>query len=198
MLLKECEPGAGRRQDLTLIVEQADRCKKIVSGLLHFARQNKVLRQPVDLREVVARGLRSVTVPAAVAVTIRHQLADPVAELDADQMVQVITNLVSNACAAMPNGGTLAIETDDRPEAVRLHVGDTGQGIPPEVRPKVFDPFFTTKQIGQGTGLGLAVTYGIIKMHQGDITFTTNHNPAAGPTGTRFTVTLPRRGPSAS
>lgn len=196
LLLKECEPGAGRRQDLELIVEQAERCKKVVSGLLHFARQNKVLRQPIDLREVVVRGLRSVTIPASVTVTLRHRLADPVAELDADQIVQVLTNLVSNACAAMPGGGALVIETDDRPDAVRLHVGDSGQGIAPEVLPKIFEPFFTTKQIGQGTGLGLAVTYGIVKMHQGDITVTTNPDPAAGPTGTRFTITLPRRGQS--
>ena len=77
----------------------------------------------------------------------------------------------------------------------RLIVQDTGVGIPEENRAKIFDPFFTTKQIGKGTGLGLAVTYGIIKMHRGDIDVASNCDPAEGPTGTTFTITLPRHSP---
>ena len=73
-------------------------------------------------------------------------------------------------------------------------MADTGIGIPKENMPKIFEPFFTTKQIGKGTGLGLAVTYGIVKMHRGSIDVVSNADPAAGPTGTTFTVTLPRRG----
>jgi signal transduction histidine kinase len=80
---------------------------------------------------------------------------------------------------------------DDR---VRVSVGDTGCGIPPENLDKVFEPFFTTKQVGKGTGLGLAVTYGIVKMHRGDVVAHSNADPEAGPTGTTFTVTLPRKG----
>ena len=77
---------------------------------------------------------------------------------------------------------------------MRIAVSDTGVGIPPENIKKIFDPFFTTKQMGKGTGLGLAVTYGIVKMHCGDIRVQSQADPAAGPTGTTFTVTLPRKG----
>lgn len=69
---------------------------------------------------------------------------------------------------------------------------DTGVGIPAEHRAKVFEPFFTTKPLGGGTGLGLAVSYGIAKIHKGDLTFESNANPAAGPTGSRFCLWLPR------
>jgi len=81
---------------------------------------------------------------------------------------------------------------------VRFIVTDTGVGIPPEHFPKLFEPFFTTKKVGQGTGLGLAVTYGIVKMHRGDIKVHSNADPAKGPTGTTFTVILPRRRQEAS
>jgi signal transduction histidine kinase len=77
-------------------------------------------------------------------------------------------------------------------------VEDTGEGIPAEVRPRIFEPFFTTKKAGEGTGLGLAVSYGIVKMHHGDIRVETNTDASAGPTGTKFTVLLPRRRPAAS
>jgi two-component system NtrC family sensor kinase len=73
-------------------------------------------------------------------------------------------------------------------------VADTGIGIPRENLTKIFEPFFTTKQIGKGTGLGLAVTYGVVKMHRGDIRVESNADPAAGHTGSTFTVTLPRKG----
>ncbi len=181
------------REDLVMIAEQADRCKKIVAGLLHFARQNKVVRIPNDLRELINRAMLTIPVPEGIAVNIKHGLVDPLAEVDRDQIVQVLTNLVSNAVAAMENGGTLTIATEGDEHHVRLIVHDTGVGIPPENIKKVFDPFFTTKQMGKGTGLGLAVTYGIVKMHSGDIRVQSQANPAAGPTGTTFTVTLPRK-----
>ena len=95
----------------------------------------------------------------------------------------------------MPHGGTLTIQTGGDERNVFLRVRDTGVGIPEENRKKIFEPFFTTKPMGKGTGLGLAVTYGIIKMHCGDIRVESQANPAAGPTGTTFTVTLPRREP---
>jgi signal transduction histidine kinase len=92
----------------------------------------------------------------------------------------------------MPNGGTLTVRTRGTPENVFFVIGDTGTGIPPENIRKIFEPFFTTKQIGKGTGLGLTVTYGIVKMHRGDIQVQSNADAAAGPTGTTFTVIVPR------
>jgi two-component system NtrC family sensor kinase len=183
-----------------MVVEQADRCKKIVSGLLNFARQNKVEHGRVNLVELVQKALRSVPPPMNVSLEFDHRMADPAAELDADQLTQVLVNLVGNAYAAMPDGGALRVTVRDEgagSERCILEVSDTGIGIPAENIPKLYEPFFTTKKAGQGTGLGLAVTYGIVKMHRGDITVTSNADPARGATGTTFTVSLPRRRPVA-
>ena len=179
--------------DLSMVVEQADRCKKIVAGLLDFARQSKVEHERIEIGQLVQRGLRGIAHPLGVEVVVEHGVKDPVLEVDPDQMTQVLVNIVSNAFAAMPDGGRLTIRTADDPDRVRIAVSDTGTGILPEHLPKLFEPFFTTKKSGKGTGLGLAVTYGIVKMHRGDIKVRSNADPAKGPTGTTFTVDLPRR-----
>ena len=194
LLLDEVEKDTEIEGDLKMVAEQADRCKKIVGGLLHFARQNKVVRQPINVCKWVDRSLKSLPAPGKIAVRIEHDLDDPIAELDRDQVAQVLTNLVSNAYAAMGEEGMLTVRTEGNELSVRLIVRDTGVGIPKENLTKIFEPFFTTKQIGKGTGLGLAVTYGIVKMHSGDIRVQSNADPEAGPTGTTFTVTLPRQG----
>ncbi len=193
ILLDEFGDDPRLNEDLGLIAEQADRCKKIVSGLLHFARRNKVNPAPCDLWELIEDTIRSVTVPAGVKVAVEHSaLSDPVADLDHDQIIQVLTNLVSNAVTAMPSGGTLTVELADAGEMVRIVVRDTGVGIPRENLSKIFEPFFSTKQLGVGTGLGLAVTYGIVKMHCGEISASSNNDPDSGPTGTAFDIRLPR------
>ncbi len=181
------------RDDLAMVVEQADRCKKIVAGLLDFARQNKVEHDRIDITELVQRGLRGLAHPLAVDIVVEHAVSDRFVEVDPDQITQVLVNLLSNAFAAMPDGGRLTIRTEGDEERVRLSVSDTGVGILPEHFDKLFEPFFTTKKVGQGTGLGLAVSYGIVKMHRGDIKVQSNPFPAKGPTGTTFTVVLPRR-----
>jgi signal transduction histidine kinase/iron only hydrogenase large subunit-like protein len=194
LLLDEIEKSHPIREDLTMIAEQADRCKRIVAGLLDFARQNRVLLQTMDMRELVERGLRAVPAPEHIAVEVEHRLDDPLCECDLDQMIQVLTNLISNAYAAMPDGGTLRIQTSGDDNQVCVVVRDTGMGIAKQNMSKIFTPFFTTKEMGKGTGLGLAVTYGIVKMHRGDIRVKSNADAAAGPTGTTFTVTIPRQG----
>jgi signal transduction histidine kinase/iron only hydrogenase large subunit-like protein len=192
-LLEQLGDRPEYREDLSMVVEQADRCKKIVAGLLDFARQNKVEHDRIDLAELVQRGLRGLAHPLGVEIEVEHAVANPSVEVDPDQITQVLVNLVSNAFAAMPDGGRLRIRTEDEPDAVRIVVSDTGVGIPREHFGKLFEPFFTTKRGGKGTGLGLAVSYGIVKMHRGDIKVHSNADPALGPTGTTFTVQLPRR-----
>jgi signal transduction histidine kinase/Pyruvate/2-oxoacid:ferredoxin oxidoreductase delta subunit len=193
LLLEECEGESEIKSDLETIVDQANRCKRIISGLLNFARQNRVVRQPTDLSELVDKVIRTAPTEENIAVTVQDELADPIAEIDADQIVQVLTNLFTNAQQAMPDGGSISILLTDDPDSVTIRLSDTGTGIPEEYMARLFDPFFTTKQVGMGTGLGLAVTHGIVKMHRGQITVESNRNPAAGPTGTAFTVELPRR-----
>ena len=120
------------------------------------------------------------------------KLCDPIAEIDGDQIVQVVTNMLANAQHAMPDGGRITITLDGTDETVLLTIADEGTGIAPEHLEKLFSPFFTTKQVGKGTGLGLAVSHGIVKMHRGQIGVESNADPAKGPTGTTFTISLPR------
>ncbi len=193
LLLEETPASSALRPDLETIVEQTDRAKRIVAGLLNFARQSKATLVETDLRALVDRALRSATVPPGITVEVVHADPAPTAELDGDKLGQVLINLITNAVAAMAGAGTLRIGTAIRGDQVRIEVSDSGVGIPPENRDKVFLPFFTTKPAGEGTGLGLAVSYGIVTMHRGTIRVESNTDPAAGPTGTTFTVVIPAR-----
>ncbi len=194
LVLDEASREDSHFEDMKMIAEQADRCKKIVAGLLHFARQNKVARLATDIPKLVARTLGTIQTPPRLKLTVENELADPMADVDKDQIAQVLTNLVNNAIAATPERGTVVVHCSGDPDWVFLCVRDTGTGIAKENLKKIFEPFFTTKKIGKGTGLGLAVSYGIVKMHSGDITVSSNADPAAGPTGTEFRVRLPRHG----
>jgi len=194
LLLEECDRDSALRGDLSMIASQADRCKKIVAGLLDFARQKEVRRKRTNVCEIVEQSLKDSRVPGRIRTGVVCDVADPHAELDADQFTQVLTNLISNAVAAMPEGGDLTLQVAGDDGRVCFIVSDTGSGIPPGNVKRIFDPFFTTKPIGKGTGLGLAVTYGIVKMHYGDIEVESNADPSTGPTGTTFTVSIPRAG----
>ncbi len=193
ILLEECAPDDPVREDLRLIAEQAARCKKIVSGLLNFARKNQINHQEVNVRELVDHSLGSLIVPDNINVKIENTMAIPQAMLDPEQMTQVLSNLVKNAIDAMPDGGEIKIRLEDSPVDISITVSDTGTGIKEEFRSKIFEPFFTTKGIGHGTGLGLATAYGIVKMHKGQITLESNDDPAKGSTGTSFKIVLPRK-----
>jgi signal transduction histidine kinase len=192
LLLEENGGNGQLRDDLETIVEQADRCKRIVSGLLNFARQNKTICQPTNVIELVQDTIKTVNLPDEITVTTILELDEPVAEIDREQIAQLLVNLFTNAQSAMPSGGELTVAVRGDDANVHLSVRDTGVGIPEENLSKIFDPFFTTKQIGKGTGLGLAVLYGIVKMHRGSVKVQSNTDPEKGPCGTVFSVTLPR------
>jgi signal transduction histidine kinase/iron only hydrogenase large subunit-like protein len=191
LLREEAGEESGIRKELTLISDQATRCKRIVSDLLDFARENKLLLEQIRVEELVKRSLASIPLPANVDIDIAFGHSHPECECDPAQMIQVLTNLYSNAFAAMSGGGKLAVATREEAERLIISVHDTGTGIPPENMKHIFQPFFTTKQIGKGTGLGLAVVYGIVKMHRGDITVESNPDAARGATWTRFKVSIP-------
>jgi signal transduction histidine kinase len=163
-----------------------------VAGLLNFARKNQVNHQHVNIRELMDHSLEGIIVPEKVRIKVADETTNPDAMLDSEQMIQVITNLVKNAIDAMPSGGSINIKLEDSLSDVFIMISDTGTGIKEEDRAKIFEPFFTTKSIGQGTGLGLATAYGIVKMHKGQITVESNTDPLRGPTGTTFRIALPR------
>jgi signal transduction histidine kinase/iron only hydrogenase large subunit-like protein len=191
LLNEEAESDSPLRNDIQIITQEADRCKKIVSGLLNFSRKNKLIINKANINELVDQCFKLIQVPENVTISIIHEIKGITAEVDKDQLIQVINNLATNAITAMPEGGALTIETKLLESEFQIIVSDSGFGIPEQNMKKVFEPFFTTKKIGQGTGLGLAVSYGIIKMHKGQINVNSNANPDKGPTGTKFIVTLP-------
>jgi two-component system, NtrC family, sensor kinase len=185
-----------------IIREQAERISKIIRQLLDFSRHGVSPREPADLRHIAAQMLSLLT-PIAEKHSARISMPDgdgsacPVL-IDANQIRQVLANLVLNGIQAMPNGGNLTVRVDSRPtrppadhggpEAtyVCLEIEDEGVGIAPDCLPRVFDPFFTTKPIGEGTGLGLWVSYRIVRDHGGWI-----EAESAMQRGSRFRVYLP-------
>lgn len=192
ILKDETPPDHPVYKDLQLIVEQAERCRGIVGGLLNFARKNQVFLVETNMVEFVKRSVDSIIHPENVEIRVENKLSDPIARIDKDQMMQVLTNLEKNAVEAMPKGGTLNISLTGSDHEVELAISDTGIGIPEENMEKIFTPFFTTKEVGKGTGLGLPLIYGIVKMHRGQVQVTSNADPWKGETGTTFTIKIPR------
>jgi signal transduction histidine kinase len=193
ILLEDTPKNSPEYSDLKLIVEQANRCKKIVGGLLNFARKNQVLLSEVNINSIVKHSLDSLIIPKEIQVNIDSaEVRNPIVHIDQEQMTQVISNLVKNAIEAMPDGGILSIKLKENIHHISFIVSDTGTGIKEEDIEKIFEPFFTTKGVGKGTGLGLATAYGIVKMHKGQITVSSNVDKEKGQTGTTFTITIPR------
>ncbi|MDY0101518.1 MAG: [Fe-Fe] hydrogenase large subunit C-terminal domain-containing protein [Lentimicrobium sp.] len=181
------------RNDLELIAEQAERCKKIVGGLLNFARKNQVNLTDVNLNNLLEHAISTVISPPGVKISMESMIHNPMVSLDFDQMTQVFTNLLKNSVEAMPEtGGIIQVRLTEAKDEYTVHISDSGYGISTENMDKLFTPFFTTKPIGKGTGLGLPIIYGIVKMHKGGIAVKSNANPEKGPTGTTFSITLPR------
>lgn len=179
-------------KDLELIVEQTERCKKIVGGLLNFARKNQVKKEECNLYDFVFHSTESVVIPQNVELSFTSDLKDPIIMIDKDQMMQVLTNLEKNAIEAMPEGGVLGIHLSDTESNFQIKISDTGVGIPPENMDKLFTPFFTTKELGKGTGLGLPLVYGIVKMHKGQINVISNTEENKGQIGTHFILDVPK------
>ncbi len=178
--------------DLELIVDQTERCKKIVGGLLNFARKNQVKKAETNIEKFVIRSTESIVIPQNVKLKVVVDLKDPIIMIDQDQMMQVLTNLEKNAIEAMPDGGMLTVKVVDNESNFQVHIQDTGIGIPKENMEKLFTPFFTTKQLGKGTGLGLPLVYGIVKMHKGQINVISNTDENNGATGTTFIIDVPK------
>lgn len=177
------------RKGLQTIVTQVERITRVMNQLLAFARRRPVEHRALDLRETIEDNLEIFHERLSHNnITVETSFAEdcPLVHADADQICQVLINLVMNAIHAMPNGGTMRLVLAPNRDMVKLTVTDTGQGMPEEVIAKVFEPFFTTKEFGKGTGLGLTVVKGIIEEHNGAI-----HVESEPGKGTTFTICLP-------
>ena len=180
------------RDALTVILQQAQRCRIIVGDLLLFSRSRREEWRRMEARELVAgvaRVFERDSLRQGVVLDIDVPDTLPPIEVDAVGMEQVLTNLVTNALQATRSGGRVSIRVRAVPDRLEFQVQDDGPGIPPEILPRLFEPFFTTKDPGTGTGLGLSVSHAIVKQHEGAIRVE-NVDGQLG-RGARFTVELP-------
>jgi signal transduction histidine kinase len=192
ILKDECDPDSEIYKDLETIASQAHRCKTILAGLLNFARKNELNKTMIKLNSFFENVKKSVILPKGVNLIVSHENADFEVELDESQMIQVFVNFINNAVDAMKSSGEIRITTGTDRQSVIFIIEDTGPGITEENQKRLFEPFFSTKQMGKGTGLGLAVVYGIIKMHRGKIKVESNADASKGKTFARFIVNLPK------
>jgi len=178
------------KQHLEIIESETRRCNEIIGNLMQFSRQEKGEFDDLSINEVVEKSVSIVDHQLGLNnVQVAMDLAPDIPKIigNANQLQQVLMNLAINAQQAMdPDDGTVDIATYFDDENVYISVSDTGPGISQEVAEKIFEPFFTTKAAGQGTGLGLSVTYGIIRDHHGDIRLEQSDSG-----GARFVVQLP-------
>jgi signal transduction histidine kinase len=197
MLLKAHRDGDPESDDLQMIVNEANRCRSIMRGLLDFARQSRVVKTPTDLGALVRDVADSLLMKCAhlglgggaARVTAEVQPGLPLLMLDGEQVRQMLVNLVQNGLDALPESGgevCMSAGMDESGNLAVLKVRDTGSGMPPEMLTEIFTPFYTTKQLGQGTGMGLSIVYGVVKMHAGDISMDSEVGK-----GTTFTIRLP-------
>ena len=172
MLAKQLPSGDPRQQLIEKIVKQTFRASEIVNNLLNFSRTGAAEFTEVNLNAVIEEMLSLVAHPfrtAQVQVTRNLQGELPAVLGSSNQLQQVFLNLFMNARDAMPSGGMLEVRSKAFNGSVEVEITDTGAGIPRENLNRIFDPFFTTKSSGRGTGLGLSVSYGIIKEHAGKV-----------------------------
>jgi two-component system, NtrC family, sensor kinase len=192
MLMQQIPDTDPRRQLLEKIHRQTSRASSIVNNLLNFSRVTEARYAPVDLNRVIDDTIQLLEAQlrnTEIEVVRSYDGELPLAFGDGPKLQQVLMNLILNARDAMPQGGRLEISTESDEDSAVIEIRDTGLGIAPEHLSKIYDPFFTTKQIGKGTGLGLAVSYGIIRDHGGHIDVESKLGE-----GTRFQITLPLAG----
>jgi signal transduction histidine kinase len=179
---------AETKEKLKLISTQIARITQVTRDMMDFARVRPAARAAIDVNQVLETSLRLASFDKAFQrLELRKSFDEDLPEIfaDADQLQQVFLNLLLNARDAMPDGGEIFLKTQRANGEVHIEIADTGAGIDAENLKKVFDPFFSTKPTGKGTGLGLAVCYGIVTAHGGRIEVASNGK------GTSFIVALP-------
>jgi len=194
-ILLEKLPQDSQEYDILKTIEkQATNAKRIVENLLSFVRHKEHKEQLVNINECIETVIDVMNNTIAINnIEVKKNLQEklPFVKGDAGELQQVFFNIINNAIYVMKGGGLLTISTRYDGEWVEICISDTGCGIPKEHRQRIFDPFFTTKEVGKGTGLGLWVSYNIIKKHNGIISFETKTKEESEETGTKFIIKLP-------
>ncbi|AFM22997.1 hybrid sensor histidine kinase/response regulator [Desulfomonile tiedjei] len=194
LLLQKVQDDEESRKDLEVIVRETTRIRGIVQGILDFARESPVQKTQQHVEDIVDSTLEILVGQHkffGIELVKEYDAESPEVVFDANLMEQVFMNIILNALDSMAGSGTLTVRTRRTTEAVEVDFTDTGKGMPEDIVEKIFDPFFTTKDSseGMGMGLGLAISYGIVKNHNGDIVVNTRQGK-----GTTFTVRLPLPG----
>ena len=191
LCLLEAEQETTQFKNLSLIEKETKRCKTIIDNLLKFSRQEKVAFDMIDVNRVALDTIAIISHQLGInQIKLLQELTPELPPVygNANQIQQVLLNLMINAQQAlggMPGTIKLATSRLDM-KTIKIQVTDDGPGIPEDVQSKIFEPFFTTKPVGQGTGLGLSVSYGIVKTHKGNIDIQSEPGK-----GTMFTILLP-------
>lgn len=196
LALKSTDVPDQTRADLDAIVSASLYAREIIKKLMFFARQTPARRVRLDFNDVVRDGMTLMSTRCRDAqLNVSSNLGDAPRWVMGDpaQLQQVLVNLVVNAIQAMPEGGTLNIASGEHDGWVTLEVADSGPGVAEAHLHRLFEPFFTTKEVGEGTGLGLAVVHGIVSAHGGRVEVTSQVGR-----GTRFCVNLPSAGAGAN
>jgi two-component system NtrC family sensor kinase len=197
LILERSAPSTRDYEEMKVIEQNARNASKVVQNLLGFARISEGLEDTVDVGRAVDTVLKIVqnTLMTKKITLVSDIPGDlPRVRGDTREFQQVVFNLINNAVAAMEaTGGLLTVQVRADMDWVHLEVIDTGTGIPDRIKPQIFDPFFTTKKVGEGTGLGLSLCYGIVKKYGGAISFSSSsaEDDPQKPTGTRFSVSMP-------
>ncbi|MCX7793436.1 MAG: ATP-binding protein [Thermodesulfovibrionales bacterium] len=196
MLLEKTPPDSEFYDILKTIEKQGLKAKKVVESLLSFARAEGQKRIDVDINKNIEEVLSVAGNTLLVnKIKLNLDMAESLPQVrgDPDELHQVFLNIINNAVYAMKGGGILTISTRtvNRGRDVEIRISDTGCGIDKKFRSRIFDPLFTTKEVGEGTGLGLSVSYWIVKKHGGTITFETKTKEESEQPGTTFIITLP-------
>jgi PAS domain S-box-containing protein len=188
LLKRSRNMDAEERENLALIEDAARRAADLTGRLLSFSRGGLVRFGRVDLRTVIEDTLQLAepTLHSSLKLTRALPPDGVYVEGDAGQVQQALTNIILNARDAMPEGGEIRVRLELTGDVAVIEIADSGPGMDEETRVRIFEPFYTTKPAGSGTGLGMAITYGIIQGHHGDIAV----ESALGQ-GTKFTITLP-------
>ena len=202
-VLEDLSPSDQRRQDLQRVVEAADTAAKLTSQLLNFSRRDTLGLEDVNPNDMVRELVKLLHPLIGERIQLEVSVSEQVSDVHADRALlqQALMNLCLNARDAMPSGGKLTIKTETsvldetfaerdselRPGSyVQITVTDTGCGMSPEIMQRAFEPFFTTTDVGEGTGLGLAMVYGVVQQHEGTV-----HVSSEPGSGTTFRVYLP-------
>lgn len=190
MLARDSDITSDKREKLEVIAEQAKRGGDIIRGLLDFSSQSRPFFREISINEIILKAVKIMSNhPDKLKFRIKTKLSNiPMVNADPKQIEQVINNLLLNAIHALEGiqKGIITVETEYKYNHIEVRVTDNGHGIPDAILPQIFDPFFTTKPVGKGVGLGLSISSGIIRDHNGSIHAESNKDK-----GTIFSFQIP-------